>query len=137
MKTTTLVLLLAALVPVNVMSAQNSQQPPFTLRTSTDIVLVNVSVRDKDGKFLRDLKAGDFTILEDGKPQQVISLDVENTDSVVSSETPAARPLEALRTPATPPPANDTKPVPPSEFKDRRLIVLFFDLSSMQPEEVD
>jgi VWFA-related protein len=136
MKTTTLLLLLAVLVPVNVMS-QASQQPPFTLRTSTDVVLVNVSVRDKDGKFLRDLKAGDFTILEDGKPQQVISLDIENTDSVVSSETPATRPLEALRTQATAAPSNDTKPVPQAEFKDRRLIVLFFDLSSMQPEELD
>ena len=62
----------------------------FTLRTETEVVLVNVSVRDNDGNFVRDLKKEDFTISEDGKQQEIVSLDVENTDSVVTAETPPA-----------------------------------------------
>ncbi|PYR84351.1 MAG: hypothetical protein DMG19_16950, partial [Acidobacteria bacterium] len=39
----------------------------FTLRTETELILVNVSVRDKNGNFVRDLKKEDFTLSEDGK----------------------------------------------------------------------
>jgi VWFA-related protein len=109
----------------------------FTLRTSTEIVLVNVIVKDNNDKFVKGLKASDFTILEDGKKQEVISIDAEDTDAVVTSETPKADLLTNLNT------AGGTKPKAPTpdaltenDLKDRRLIVLFFDLSSLQPEEV-
>jgi VWFA-related protein len=137
---------IAALVPFNVASqtpanpiAQGTSEGQFTLKTTTEIVLVNVTVKDKDGKFIKDLKTSDFTVLEDGKKQDIISLDAENTDSVVTSETPTAPVLGNLTTnPATakaaPPPV---VPIQESDLKDRRLIVLFFDLGSMQPEEVE
>ena len=48
----------------------------------TELVLVNVTVRDKNGNFVRDLKPEDFNVLEDGKPQKVVSFDIENTDAV-------------------------------------------------------
>ncbi len=69
----------------------------------TELVLVNVTVRDKNGNPVRDLKPEDFTVLEDSKPQQVVSFDIENTDAV------AHRSIwrrEGLETPA--PPAGDT-----------------------------
>src|SRR5437016_3317831 len=138
MKKLFLCLFIAALVPLNIMSQQQAPQEPvekgasegqFTLKTSTEVVLVNVTVHDKNDNFVKDLKAGDFTILEDGKKQSVISLDVENTDSVVSAETPAAATLGNLSTTAAkttttavaPPPV----PVDVNDLKDRRLIVLF------------
>src|SRR5215831_12480701 len=110
----------------------------FTLRTSTEIVLVNVVVKDKDDKFVKDLKAADFTILEDGKKQDILSVDAEDTDAVVTAETPKTELLTNLNTSA----ANKPKPVTAetlteNDLKDRRLIVLFFDLSSLQPEEVE
>ena len=74
-------LLIAALLPLNVVS----QTPPFTLKTSTEVVLVNVAVRDKNDMFIKDLKLQDFTILEDGRKQDIVSLDIENTDSVVTA----------------------------------------------------
>src|SRR2546429_9768244 len=73
----------------------------FTLRTETELVLVNVSVRDKDGNFVRDLKKEDFTVSEDGKQQEIVSLDVENTDSVVRAEPLPANLLGPLRAPNT------------------------------------
>ena len=110
----------------------------FTLRTETEVVLVNVSVRDNDGNFVRDLKKEDFTISEDGKQQEIVSLDVENTDSVVTAEAPPASSLlGALRAPNATTPSAEAPPISETDLKDRRLIILFFDLSSMQPEEAE
>ena len=110
----------------------------FTLRTETEVVLVNVSVRDNDSNFVRDLKKEDFTISEDGKQQEIVSLDVENTDSVVTAEAPPASSLlGALRAPNATTPSAEAPPISETDLKDRRLIILFFDLSSMQPEEAE
>jgi VWFA-related protein len=112
-----------------------SQQIPtdYTFRSKTELVLVNVTVRDKNGNPVRDLKREDFTVLEDNKPQQVISFDLENTDAVLSTATTEAPLLGKTQLqPADPAQAVSTRPL-----KDRRLIVLFFDLSSMQPDEID
>jgi len=47
------------------------------IRVTTDLVLVPVSVRDADDEFVTGLTKDDFTVLEDGKPQQVTSFDNE------------------------------------------------------------
>jgi len=47
------------------------------IRVRTDLVLVPVTARDVDGEFVRGLTKDDFTILEDGKIQQVASFDSE------------------------------------------------------------
>ena len=41
------------------------------IRTSSQEVLLDVVVRDKKGRLIRDLKAGDFEIADDGAPQQI------------------------------------------------------------------
>jgi VWFA-related protein len=46
-----------------------SQQQTF--RTRTDIVHLDISVLDNDRKPVRGLTAEDFTVFEDGKPQQI------------------------------------------------------------------
>src|SRR5437868_1552152 len=97
MKKFALFLFIAALVPLNVVSQQapqdsvekGGQEGQFTLKTATEVVLVNVTVRGNNDSFIKDLKAQDFTVLEDSKKQQVISLDFENTDTVVTAEAPA------------------------------------------------
>ena len=108
----------------------------YTLRTETELVLVNLSVRDKNGNFVRDLKKEDFTLSEDGKQQEILSLDVENTDSIVGSEPAPANLLGPLRLSNTAD-ATQVPQVTETDLKDRRLILLFFDLTSMQPEEVE
>ena len=123
------IVLILAFLPIPVMPQRS---PQFTLRTDTDLVLVNVTVRDRQGNFVRDLKLEDFTLLEDGKVQRVSSLDVETPDAIVASETQVPNLLTNLDTPAT----NQPQRVADEIFRNRRLVVLFFDLSSMQPEEV-
>ena len=126
------------LIVLFVSSPAFPQQNPtgYTFRSQSELVLVNVTARDSHGNLVRDLKQGDFTILEDNKTQQVSSFDVENTDIAPTVAQPSSPLLGATGpTPAKSPDVTTTQNVAP--FKDRRLIVLFFDLSSMQPDEID
>ncbi|MGA9980310.1 MAG: VWA domain-containing protein, partial [Candidatus Sulfotelmatobacter sp.] len=112
----------------------SQQQSELRLRSESDLVLVNVTVRDKSGNFVQGLKPANFTILEDNKPQKVLSFDVENVDAVPALDVAQVKPLAEAPAQATPASsAADTA----AQFKDRRLIVLFFDLSAMEPDEVD
>src|SRR5262252_7572932 len=81
--------LYVALVAILLASPGASQNPaqipdnkPFVIKTNTQLVIVNVQVRDSKGNFVKDLKQEDFTVTEDGKVQKILSMDVENTDVV-------------------------------------------------------
>jgi len=102
-------------------------EPLYTFKAESDLVLVNVIVRDKQGGSVRDMKAGDFTVLEDGKPQSLVSFDLENSDAFAAApaQHAEAQPLSAKVLTAA-------KPDFPS-LHDRRLLVLFFDFVSMEP----
>jgi len=69
------VFLMIALVPGVRTEAQTSGQQQDvlhsdqTLRTNTRLVVVDVVATDSKGQAVPDLKAEDFTLLEDGKPQ--------------------------------------------------------------------
>ena len=113
-----------------------SQEGDYTFHAESELVLVNVTVRDRNGNFLRGLKAGDFTILEDNKPQKVVSFDIENIDAIPSQDIAQAKPLSGVPEPSTT--ANSRAlGTTDTAFKDHRLIVLFFDLSAMEPDEID
>jgi VWFA-related protein len=117
--------------------AQEQQPGDYTFRVQSDLVLVNVTVRDKNGNFVRGLKPSDFTLLEDNKPQKVVSFDIENIDAVATQNVAQTKPLEGL---ASQPQNATAAPVPTDSanpYKDRRLIILFFDLSAMEPDEID
>src|SRR5262245_13303420 len=125
-----LVLWTTALLPFSAASQTSStavspgaSEGQFTLKTGTDVVLVNVTVRDKNGKFIKNLKTEDFSVLEDGKKQDIISIDAENSDSVVTTELRETPVLRNLTTPAQPAqPAQPAAPIQENDLKDRRLI---------------
>jgi len=58
-----------------------AQTPRATFRSGLDLVVVNVVVRDKDGKLVRGLKREDFVVTEDGKPQSISSFDFEEIEN--------------------------------------------------------
>ena len=68
--------LLACWLAVLVCAPAGSQQlPPVqppTFRTGVDAVQLDVSVLDKERRPVRGLTAADFTVLEDGKPRQIV-----------------------------------------------------------------
>ena len=98
---------------------------------------MDVVVRDRSGRRRSRSDRADFEVREDDKPQQVTSFDVEEVDhGTASLRTPSPQ----LLTPGTPAPSTTSAaatPVRREELAGRRLIVLLFDLSSMQPEELE
>src|SRR5579884_3429960 len=101
--------------------------------TTTDLVVVDVNVRDREGRPVEGLKKEDFTIFEDGKPQKIAvfefqRLTLEPLERAGGTPSPA-RPLAQPAPPAMPPRSTRGAPVP--RYQDRRLLVFFFDLSAM------
>ena len=54
-------------------AAQTPQEQP-TFRTEVDVIQLDVSVLDKDRRPVRGLTASDFTVLENGKPQRLVTV---------------------------------------------------------------
>jgi VWFA-related protein len=71
---------------------ERAQQPP--IRTGINFVRVDVIVTDNKGEPVLDLKAEDFTVTEDGKPQKVEQFTVVKIDAQAQT---AARPNSAIR----------------------------------------
>jgi VWFA-related protein len=113
----------------------NARQGGFTLRVNSDLVLTNVVVRDaKTGELVSGLTASDFSIYENGKQQRIETFDYENVDM--------AKPLSEATVSglAVGPDLNGQKAVVvanPEDLRNHRLIIMFFDLTSMQPEDLD
>ena len=120
--------------------ASAQRRPVF--RAATELVLVNVVVRDKNGNVVRNLTKDDFAVVEDDKPQSISTFDFEELDRADAEAATAPAPIVLEKTPPVSKPAVVTPPAAPVEppkvdMHGRRLIVLFFDLSSMQPEEIE
>jgi VWFA-related protein len=130
---------LAMAVLVQPFAAQQADSASgYTFRANTDLVLVNVSVRDAKGESVRGLKPEDFTVLENGKEQKVTSFDVEDVSAAPQSVTalpaPAISAVSSATTAAKP--VAKTLPITPEEARNKRLVVIFFDFTGMEPEEV-
>jgi VWFA-related protein len=114
--------------------AQSGPNGGFTLSVNANIVLTNVVVRDKKtGEVVKGLKASDFSIVEDKAPQKIISFDYQNVDdaAVLAEKTTAAGKATVADL------LERNFAADPKTLKDHRLIVMFFDLSSMQDEDID
>lgn len=116
-----------------------AQAPRATFKSGLDLVVVNVVVRDKDGMLVRDLTRNDFVVTEDGKPQTVTSFNFQEIERAPMPSMETQTVLGAIAQPAT---ASTGAPAAPAEarslidMKDRRLIVLFYDLGAMETEDV-
>ncbi len=111
----------------------NTPQGGFTLKTNAELVLTNVVARDaKTGELVKGLRQSDFKILENGKEQQIDTFDFESVEM--------ATPLkEALVSGLAAGPSGSKAVVvaKPEELRNHRLIVMLFDLTSMQPEDLE
>ena len=138
-------------------AAQTAPRGGFKFEATTQLVVVNLSAKDKDGNPIKGLKPADFTVTEDGKAQTIKVFEYQELEEAVET---APKPAPAPRLEAKPEPkkeapkpapepaalakaieANVVKPVvgtqiapaKPGEikYKDRRLLVMFFDLTGM------
>jgi len=115
--------------------AQQTGQAESRIQVTSELVLVNVVAHDKKGNLVRDLKKGDFTLFEDGKRQDISTFDFENVDELATAGAAEAT-VSGVSAPGTV--LRSGKQAAPSlDARDRRLILLFFDFSAMEPEQID
>jgi VWFA-related protein len=125
-------------IPVN--PRQGPQPPPAsnknvpggkaTIRSTVSLVEIDVQITGRDGKPVKGLKQEQFSITEDGKLQKISTFeysDIEQIETAGNSDTaPITVPLGSVSTP------EEIKTV----VRDHRMIVLFFDLTSLQAEDL-
>jgi len=112
----------------------NDAASDYTIKVSSDIVLTNVVVRDKKtGAPVTGLTRNDFTISENGKPQQIISFDYQNVDQAVPLDEATVSGSSGRMVLGKGIPGVATE----QQLRDHRLVVLFFDTTSMQPEDIE
>jgi VWFA-related protein len=78
-------------------STQAQETGTFKLRVEVNLVTAEVSVLDKDGNPVRNLKREDFELYEDGKRQDILSLDEVQAEAKQSSL--GASPLDEIAPP--------------------------------------
>ena len=124
----------------NVRSNDARPEQPFvsapggqvTIHSSVELVLIDVRVTEKSGKPIRGLKPEQFSLSEDGHPQKISSLDyydIENTEA--GRVTNSSRILVPMGTPV-----QDKTEAVREAVRDHRLIALFFDLTSLHPDDL-
>jgi VWFA-related protein len=128
---------LASFLALNLRAQQTPappSQPQYRVQVTSELVLVNVVARDRKGNLVRDLKKEDFTLLEDGKKQAISTFDFENVDELAT-----AGPAEATVTGTAPDGSllRNTQVPATLNARDRRLMLLFFDFSGMDPEQIE
>ena len=114
---------------------QSGSKKSFKFEANSQLVVVNVSVKDKNGALLNGLKASDFTVAEDGKLQEIRVFEFQrlnNTalpppDATAASKANPAPPPSPVKGPNTIAPAKAGE----VKYKDRRLLVMFFDRAGM------
>ena len=117
-----------------------ARQKTPTFSVEAAMVVVDVTVRDNKGKLISDLKREDFKIYEDNVPQSIVTFTAEQVavGAPPESKIPAA---DAGKTqPAHSAVVNlgvkPDQPVKKDDLSGKRLMILFFDLSSLDTENL-
>jgi VWFA-related protein len=126
-----------------------AQAPQAVFRSRREVITVDAIVRDKSGAIVRGLKADDFEIREDGRPQEIVNFSfeeirdkapavIETADLLAGVESKLQEQTRVTTTAASasPSPAAAPAPLTSEAMAGRRLITLLFDVSSMQPDDV-
>ena len=110
----------------------NVPKGTYKFEVNSQLVVVNVSAKDKNGAALDGLSSSDFTVTEDGKAQQIKVFEFQRLDAAptpspeaVPTSTADAKTAQAVTKTIAPAKAGEVK------YKDRRLLVMFFDQAGM------
>jgi VWFA-related protein len=99
---------------------------------NANVVIVDVTVKDKAGNAIDSLDQNDFIVLEDGKPQTVNIF--EHQKLTMEPEPPDPPPSLEDKNELPPPPKTviSSEGATKIQYHDKRLMALFFDFSNMQ-----
>lgn len=133
-----IIAILALAVPLIAQQTQSTQSATpdsYRIRVTSDLVLTNVVVRDKQGNLVRGLTKNDFAIFEDGKQQTISSFDFENVDALATAGAPAGPTVSGAAAPLKV--IGSSRLLNKEELKNHRLLVLFFDFGGMEEDDID
>jgi VWFA-related protein len=101
-----------------------------TIRSTVSLVEIDVQVTNRDGKPVKGLTQEQFSVTEDGKPQKISTFEYNDIERIETAgkgeEAPITVPLGTVTSP------EEIKSV----VRDHRMIVMFFDLTSLQAEDL-
>lgn len=125
LRPTTLTLLLLTVLATSNLNGQqpqnpqppNPQRPTFT--SQVDLVSVDVSVRDRTGQFVPILKREDFTVLEDGVPQNLTDFRLMYGGRELA--------VEVINAPTAAPEGMILPPTRPVSDVSGRIFIIFID----------
>ena len=122
--------------PILLLVAASLFAQEVTFKTETKLVIVNVTVKDKQGKPITSLKKEDIEILEDGVKQNLAVFELEQLSNDLLTpvaNTGAAPATLEERAPAAPAgqAVTTAASATPVRHQDKRLVGLFFDFSNM------
>jgi len=100
--------------------------------SNANVVIVDVTVKDKSGNAIDSLTQDDFIVLEDGHPQSVNIF--EHQKLTMEPEPPDPPPSLEDKNELPPPPKTviTSEGATKVQYHDKRLMAMFFDFSNMQ-----
>ncbi len=116
--------------------AQTPQADPI-FKTGVNLVVVDVTVLDKAGKEISNLKKEDFIILEDNKPQTLNVFEFQKL-APTGAENPEQAPPPSIKKDVDKNAGRQqqiTATPGKIQYQDRRLLVMLFDFSDMAVQE--
>ena len=132
---------LALLMTMQGVAQQPATQRPATpqpaaggstvFKANANLVIVDVTAKDKSGKPIEGLKAEDFIITEDGKPQKIAVFEYQH----IATEPDPPKEItldDQFKLPEAPKTTITSATPGQIQYHDKRLMVFFFDFSSMQ-----
>jgi VWFA-related protein len=121
-------------------NSTQSDNGTYKLSVTTQLVIETVVVKDKQGHFINGLSVKDFSLTEDGVPQNIrfcehetLPLDSEPLPTLQDADENITIYKRLTRTSIAP---EDTqRDTGKSRYQGRRLIALYFDMTTMPPED--
>jgi VWFA-related protein len=112
------------------------QNAPPTISVTTNLVIETVSVKDKSGNTITGLTKNDFVLTEDGVPQTLSYAEYQHLPqdaAPLPPQAPGTEDIKVYNRLAHTQIATET----PGEvrYKDKRLIALYFDMTTMPPTD--
>ena len=129
-----------ALFAQQIGSNSQSDNGTYKLSVTSQLVVETVVVKDKQGHFINGLTAKDFSITEDGAPQNIRFCEHETLPSDAEPLPPLKDEEENLTiykrlTRTSIAPEDTQRDTGKSRYQGHRLIALYFDMTTMRPED--
>jgi VWFA-related protein len=120
----------------NASAAQTLHMSSSVLRAQSEIVRIDVEVTDGKGRPIKGLRADQFSITDDGKAEQISTFSYADIEQMETAGPESSQPVVV-------PVDNEGPNVRPAEqeavsneIHNRRMIVLFFDMTSMATDDI-